>query len=370
MKVLFISHEANSSGAPMALLQILRGLRSFAPDMDFEVLLKNDGPARALFEELCPVTLCDYSEPLTYRIRRKLGIGNDEYPAYLQKLDLHAFDLVYANTVATLRSAILIKHKYRIPIILHCHESEMLVKMSGLTLEMMRECDGFIAVSSLCKKNLTDNFGISVDKILVHYPISTKLDYNDKASDERAKGFVFGLGTINHWIKGSDIAPIVIKRFFDKYPDADCRFLALGMDDEVEKIKFEYDLRRSGVVDKCIILPHQENPMDTYASYDVCVLTSREESFSLVAQEIAILGKPIVLFSGASGISDWLDDTSSIQVPYLDIEAMVDAMYKLYSESELRECIGRNARNAVNEKIKQFSNVEDVATYLRSFASK
>lgn len=364
MRVLFISHEANNTGAPMALLQTLRVLKRTAPDIDFELLLKNDGPNRALFEELCPVILCDYSEPLLYRIKRKLNILNDVCPAYLQKIDLSGFDVVYANSVVSLNTAILIKHRYDVPIVLHCHESEYMMKLSGVTRDMIQCCDGIIAISELCKKILIDNYCVPEEKIIVHYPVSSRLENEPPKKEPGDNGCIVGFSNVNHWIKGMDIVPELIQRLFDKYPDLDCRFICMGKSESEEWREFESKLRNAGAADKVTLIAHQEDPMKTYVSFDIFVLPSREESFSLAVQENAFLGNPIVMFLGATGISEWFDDSSCIQVPYLDIESMADAVYGLCSNAELREKMGINAKRIVTEKVVRAAKVEDIADFI------
>ena len=55
-KVLFVGHRADRSGAPIALLHLLRWLRA-RTDLAFEVVLEKGGVLEPCFRELAPVTV-------------------------------------------------------------------------------------------------------------------------------------------------------------------------------------------------------------------------------------------------------------------------------------------------------------------------
>ena len=71
------------------------------------------------------------------------------------------------------------------------------------------------------------------------------------------------------------------------------------------------------------------------------------EGFSFyLCMENAALGNPIVMFEGTSGIADLVqNEKTGLQVPYLDVDAMCDAIYRLYSDKKLRFALGNNLRD-------------------------
>lgn len=71
--------------------------------------------------------------------------------------------------------------------------------------------------------------------------------------------------------------------------------------------------------------------------------------------ENAALGNPIVMFEGTSGIADLvIDEQTGLHVPYLDIDAMCDAIYRLYVDENFRKKLGENLRN----RLKQYFSKE------------
>ncbi len=354
MRILFISHDSSYSGSPLALLNVINECKSSIADFDACVLLLKDGPLNKEFAKLCPAAVVDHSEPFAHKILRKLKLAGEWKPNYLKQAG-GTFDVVYSNTVASLPVALEIKAKYGIPVIVHIHEAEYLLNIHNTAKDKLAECNGFVTVSELCKRTLIEQYGINKEKIIVRYPLSpwigllTGKNFSDIAVSNIAieeNDFVIGISGATYWLKSDDLLPIIVKRFFQKYSSAQCRFVALGMVDEaINRIK--YDLSKAGIADKVSVLGRVDNPLDYYSNFDIVIVPSREESFSLVAQEAALMKKPVVMFRGATGISDILDDSASVQVPYLDIEGYVDAIFYLYTNPAACSKIGSRAREAI-----------------------
>lgn len=253
------------------------------------------------------------------------------------------FDLIYANTVGSLPKAIELKQTLKAPVLLHIHETERTCIRRGITKEMMRKCDQFVSVSSLSTHAL-ESYGVKRENIHVIPPFSEHLgnikvqciDHPEIDKDT----FVIGMSGVGGWRKGSDVFPMIVKRFITKYPKVKCKFVWLGALNPAET---PYDLKQLGI-EKYVVTPGLvKNPMQYYKRFDVFLLTSREDPFPLVCMENAALGNPIILFEGTSGIVDLVrNGETGIAVPYLDVEAMADSIYLLYSQPDLRNRLGSN----------------------------
>lgn len=355
MKCLVLVHEAIYSGAPIALLSIIKSIKKSVKDVQMDVMFLSGGPLVDEFSKYANTAVCNTCEPRWHKLLRMMRLRRDWNPDYLGQLGSRHYDLVYANSVATLREALFLKKRYGFPVLAHFHESEYIVHARHIRQDMVDNCDYFIAVSNLCKKNLVDKFKVSENKIVLQHPFSpwiekvTSGQYSAGAVQVEGlsdNDFVIGLSGTTDWVKGDDLVPVLVKSLFKRYPETQCKFLAIGLfDDTIDRMTFA--LKKAGLLDKVIMLKRVPQPLDYFSRCDVLVVPSREESFSLVVEENAALKKPIVLFRSAIGASEWLDDTSSIQVPYLDIEAMSDAIYQLYSDSELRKSIGERAYDKI-----------------------
>lgn len=109
MKVLFISHNANRAGAPIALLQELQVIKTKRPELEAEVLFLKDGDLKEDFKELFPVIICRNNDnSLFNRILRRLKIKRHPNN-YLSLCKKGRYNLIYANTVASFDAAINIK---------------------------------------------------------------------------------------------------------------------------------------------------------------------------------------------------------------------------------------------------------------------
>lgn len=375
MRVLFISHEANPSGAPAAFLHIVRKLFDSVENLEAEVLLLKGGALEDEFGKMCNTVVCDNSEPFFHKVLRKLRLASEWKPDYVNQLRNRSFNLIYANTVATLQIAMEMKKKFGSPILVHIHEAEYLMNLLKTSASMLADCDAFIVVSELCKRALVEKYNVPGNKITVQHPVSPWAgpiisgDY--KASPVRLANvqegeFVIGVSSATYWLKSDDLVPLIAKRFFDKYPEANCRFVSIGLCDEAFN-RIYFDLEKAGVKDRVSVVGRVNNPLDYYSRFDAVMVPSREESFSLVAEECALLGKPVVFFGGAIGISDWLDDTSSVQVPYLDIESFVDKLYNLCSDKRYCEKIGNAARNVIRERCLDEMKIQNIINTIRKF---
>ena len=358
----------------MALLNVIKALKESIGGIQTDILALNGGPMVNEFSKYGKTIVCNTKEPRWHKLLRMLRLRRDWNPNYLSQMGCRDYNLVYANSIATLREALYLKRKYGFHVMAHFHESEYCVKARHIRQDMVDRCDWFVAVSELCKKNLVENFHVSENKIVLQHPFSPwikeVLSGRYAANKVQIEGlteddFVIGLSGTTDWVKGDDLVPVLVANFFKHYPEAKCKFLAIGLfDDTIDRMT--YALKKEGLSDKVIMLKRVPRPLDYYSRFDVLVVPSREESFSLVIEEISTLKKPSILFNGAIGISELLDDSSSVHVPYLDIEAMSDAIYELYSNNELRKSIGESACKRIKSLYDEDSKNQAIVDLFRN----
>ena len=377
MKVLFLAHEAIYSGAPMALLSVIKVLKESIGGIQTDILVLNGGPMINEFSKYGKAVVCNTKEPRWHKLMRMLRLRRDWNPDYLGQMGCRDYDFVYANSIATLREALYLKKKYGFPVLVHFHESEYCVKARHIRQDMVDNCDWFVAVSELCKRNLVENFNVPEDKIVLQHPFSpwikevlsgryvaNKVQIEGLAEDV----FVVGLSGTTDWVKGDDLVPVIVANFFRHHPEAKCKFLAIGLfDDAVDRMTFA--LKKEGLSDKVIMLKRVPRPLDYFSKFNVLVVPSREESFSLVVEETSVLKKPSIVFEGAIGISELLDDSSSIQVPYLDVEAMSNAIYKLYLDRNLGKSIGESACQRIQSLYNEDSKNQAIVDLFRKIGN-
>ena len=365
--ILFISHEGSRTGAPLVLLSLLKAMAaSFTPPIKVNVLFLGDGPIIEDFKHYAKVFLYDDSSGMRRLLpySKRLKYNRFMFRRWAKR---QHFDLIYANTIASLAEAIELKTCIHVPIWLHIHEGYRTCLSRGITKDMIEQCDRFISVSSLCTKALTE-FGVKQAKISVIPPFSDNLDITSVKEcqfDEIPKDtFVVGMSGTGGWQKGSDLFPLIVKRFVSLYPEANVKFVWLG---RLRQSEIGYDLHQLGI-EKFVITPGLvKNPMEYYKRFDVFMLTSREDSFPLVCMENASLGNPTILFENTSGIVDLIvDGESGLVVPYLDLDAMCQAIYRLYSDKGLRLKLGENARKRLNNCFRKENSIQQILQLLSS----
>ena len=276
------------------------------------------------------------------------------------------FDVIYANTVVSFKVALELKNKLRIPVVGHVHEAEALMHYLRINQNYLNEIDAFISVSNLSSRNLMFNYGIPADRITIHYPISAWVinDINNssvtKAELFGDNQFLIGVFCDGSWFKSTEMIPVIMSVFYSKYPSADCRFVVIGRMHKETEYHLNYDLKKIHMEDRIVYYGRSDNPLSIEKRLDVLLLLSREESFSLVAQEAALMGTPIVGFEGVTGAAEWIKDECGFLVPYYDFEAMADAIFSLYSDDELRHRLGQQAHVTIEKMYKDYSNMNNI----------
>lgn len=354
MNVLFVSHDASRTGAPLALLQELNYIKECYKSISFKLLLLNDGVLRESFEKMCFVYPAWRNRTILTRLLRKFWQKRVDSP-YLYQFKKGQFDVVYANTVASFKVAIELKRKFNIPLIGHVHESENLLYFLGLTKGQLEEFDKLIAVSDLTKKNLVNLYAYPDYKIIIQHPISYWIDHVEKNNieikpvDLSSDKFMIGVFCNGSWWKGTEIIPLMVKNFHEKYHLSDSEFCVVGKMDNLTRYHLEYDLRKMNVNSNIYWVGEVNNPLIYHARFDIFLLLSREDSNPLAAQEAAFMGKPIIGFEGVTGATEWICKGAGTLVPYMDLDKISDEIYKYYADEKLRREVGRKAKEVVTE---------------------
>ena len=303
MSVLFVSHCANRTGAPLMLLSFLRALREQAPSVTFDVLLLQDGELHQDFAALADVFVLKKRKNLYLRVRRKLSFDHAPYKYDFRFVENRKYDLVYANSVGSLSVGAEIKRITKAPLLLHAHESHLSISNHEILEQDIEQCDYFIAASSTVKSALVNDWKIENDRVTVVYPFSPYAIANDAAQNSVHAKFNIGLSGYACWMKGSDLLPMVASAFSKAHPEVDCVFTWVGEITPKIQRELAYDAQKLGVKDKIRFTGQLSDPTQEYKNFDVFLLLSREDSFPMVCLENALLKKPIICMKNASGIT-------------------------------------------------------------------
>jgi glycosyltransferase involved in cell wall biosynthesis len=367
-KVLFVSHEATRTGAPVVLLHLLRWLKANAR-LDLEVLSLRDGPLLEDFAAVAPSRALFQEHP-RFRVQRVLRrtIARRAELAWnaqllRRKLSDRSYDLLYLNSAACapfLEYALGVLRP--VPVVAHIHELDMGLELSLPEADRRRLFDQsnmWIAASQPVADVIRRLEPESPDGVVVQEFIDTRA-IRRHAGEGRAatlaelgvpdgSRIVGACGTLDYR-KGADLFVQLAQRWLAEGRAADVFFVWLGGQHSGFFHQVQLDARRAGVADRMRWIPSVPDPHRYLTSFDVFCLTSREDPFPLVCLEAAALERPIPCFDSAGGMPDFVERDAGTTVAYLDIVAMAAAIDELLDDDETRMAMGKRAAEKVQAR--------------------
>jgi glycosyltransferase involved in cell wall biosynthesis len=371
--ILFISHEASRTGAPILLLNFIRWFKENS-DIPFQILLKTGGgELQDEFKEVGHTLIFNpehnNQQNLLQRTLKNLGVpyfqpwyhGN-KVRKILLKQDI---GLIYTNTT-TNGDIIRYLEQLGCPILCHVHELETTIRLYKSWFENFNstkhKTSKFIAASQSVKDNLISNHDIPAEKIEVIYGFGNS-SFKELKSIEAAREKVFtelniplsaqivcASGTIG-WRKGTDIFIQLAYHLLQNYRDKPVHFIWLGGKTNGSWFKELWtDVVKLELAENVHFLGSKTNPLDYFAACDVFTLVSREDPFPLVCLESASVSKPIVCFDKGGGMKEFVEDDCGFVVPYLDVVTMAQCIAKLLNSNVLRRQMGEAAARKVRER--------------------
>ncbi len=387
MRVLFVSHMATRSGAPLLLLWLLRWLMAQKRGIEPAVVLLSDGPLRPDFEALAPTEAWSRPlfQPLRERVAARLGRGRAASPAELLEaaVQRHRPELIYLNTL------VLGQHRRglgmdpaRPACLSHVHELETTLATMSSPEAVARQLSlssVVVACAEGVRQSLHTHHGLPLQRCTVipgflpfaapgqGQPAPDPPPLPDEPALEpleaalAAGTFVFGFAGQAITRKGFDLFPLLVKeceRVFAGQP-----FLAvwLGASPGQEQVLMaRRDLQLLGLEHRVLLLPPMPSAIGVIGRFAVHGLLSREDPYPLVALEAAASAVPTICFEGGGGIVDFVADGCGVAVPYLDLAAFAAALHRLSNDPDSRRRLGERSRARVWRE----SGIDDVAPRL------
>jgi glycosyltransferase involved in cell wall biosynthesis len=368
MNILFVSHAANRSGAPVSLLALVRWLRSQKGAL-VRVFSLRSGPLEGDFgveddARLRVLRRASFLEALRKRgPRHRVWDGIFEFGQALsgrlgrRKLDAflreNEIEVIVANSVASgaaLRALGPLLKRRKIRVVVWVHEMRSARAQFGGDWEFCRKYgDFFGAASQVVRDELLDE-GLPREKVAVVYEM---LDFAGLAVEKpiarRELREKLGLGEAA-FLAGA-CGTMEARKGFDWWPQIaalapDCYFVWLGGDAKNAEIA---RLQGEKLGARLHFLPPTATPSPFFAGLDVFCLPSREDPFPLVALEAAAQNVPLVCFQNAGGIPELVGEKGGICVGFGDLEAMARALDSLRRDAQFRAQLGQNAARRARE---------------------
>jgi glycosyltransferase involved in cell wall biosynthesis len=363
---LVLGHEATNSGAPRMLLRVLEEVRrARGANWDCEIVLRNGGPLLAEFASFGPVRVLGHpaaeTRTLTAGVLRKVLVRPWLQPRRFQRglpeWQQKKFDLVYNNTATNgefLRGA----SQLGCPIVTQVHELGSCIRRfntPAAIADTIALSDRFIAVSNPVAQDLV-GLGAGEERVTVVPNFLSSLPESADAATRAAARrrlqlregakVVVGCGHLD-MVKGPDLFLDVAEQVL-RAGGADTQFYWLGGVSDVRLAKrLGREVKRRGLAEVIRFVGYVADPQPWYAASDAVAVTSRSESFSLVALEAAAVGRPVVGFAGARGLGSVLGDTAELLAPGHDPRAMAALLQMLLLNPERAHALGQRLRARV-----------------------
>lgn len=261
-------------------------------------------------------------------VMRKFNL--DLYEEHVKKINnICSPDYWYLNTILMANKVPLAK-KLKVPVILHFHE--LAGDYALVTKQQLKEAIEYASVCVAASRKVFDNLSmLGAKKIVLQYECIDQAIINPEAGKRQQLRESLGLSRFNFtWLmsgtsiyrKGIDMVPAIAKHL--KEQGAAIVWLGnsskSGTDLMIEKEIMAHNLDNVFFLGK--------KTADYYDYMDVAdgfVLTSREDTFPLVALEALALGKPIVSFN-SGGAAEMISAGLGKVVNSWNVSDLADAM--------------------------------------------
>lgn len=359
---LAVSHDTGRTGAPIGLLAFLRWRRE-QTGQAVASLLRTPGPLAPEFAALGPcLVLADTWLHRTRAGRRLLGRLPRSIAAESAKVLRFARSIgprvIYANTL-TNGGLLATLAPLGVPVVSHAHELEYwITRLGPENLRLTRRhTHHFIAAAEAVARNLQANHGVDPSRLtVIHEHIARLPAPRDAATRERERqrlglppeALVLGSCGAEHWRKGRDLIPNLLRAVQRRLPERPVRFLWIGRPGTTEEERaLRHDLRQTGTEAAYVATGELADPFPSYTALDAFALLSRDDPFPLACLEAAAAGAPVVCFAGAGGMPEFTARGAGLSVPYLDVEAMAGAFAQIAQQPDWSASLAATARQEV-----------------------
>lgn len=360
--VLFVGHGAERSGPPVFLANFQRWLSAHA-DTEFATVLTRGGDLLDDYRQCGPVRILDRRWTLPRITQQSLArVGRHRAAAALRSSrDLAHLrgwgrtPLIYVNTAspATLRVLPFVADSS--VVVAHIHEMEAALRYqldaSQRTLLLDRP-QHFVAASQAVADNLTENHGVSPDRIELRYefvePVAP-VEGEERAHLRSKQGippdaFVVGASGMTEWRKGPDLFIRLAAEVRRRTDRPLCFVWVGGAATGPEWWPLDHEARHLGVSDIVRFTGNQTEPGSWYRLFDLFALTSREDAFPLSVLEAATAGVPVVTFDTGGMVEFVAAGAGGVVVPYPDVARFARTVADLTDDTQRRRRLAAAAQ--------------------------
>jgi glycosyltransferase involved in cell wall biosynthesis len=346
--IVFASHEATRTGAPLILLSLVR---HFARSGNYELFVFCDRPGPLLDAFAEHAHVIDRSRHDVFELSPTIV----ELLAAFGSRPL----LAYCNTSVVNRYAIEFK-RFGLPVITLVHEIAGRYAESEFR-EIYAASDRVVFPAEFARKAAHRQAVLPTGKALVIPQGLLDENFATGDRDEARRAvlkelqlpentfLVLGCGTID-LRKGIDLFVDLAEKVAGSSDGAGIHFAWLGTGYGEASLWLQSDIAARGLANRVHLLGERDAPAPFFMAANVFVLPSREDPFPCVVQEAMVSETPVIAFAEAGGAPEALEGGCGVVVPYGDIDSMADAVLGLFRDPEAAGRMAKLAKQRVSTK--------------------
>lgn len=353
--ILFITHQATLTGAPILLRDFLIYFKKNT-SIPFEIVALSGGDLLPDYQKIAPTHVWDFIEhpPTTlkqhfvYGIKKATRTYQTQVEQFVKYVRSKHVRLIYSNTLVN--GDFLEKICPKIPdvkVLVHAHELEIVIQIFnnlGKVKGSFQYASHFIACSEAVRQNLMMNHQVEAEQISVahsfckDHKIQDHLILRQNLKIPTDATVVMGCGTFD-WRKGSDLFLQMAKKIAAPH----LHFMWVGADPiYVQLIEKELDKKRNFIH----LVPRVSNARDYYEIANIFLMTSREEPFGLVGIEAGLTNVPVICFDSV-GFVEILTNETGLSVPLGNTELMLEKILFLHKNPKISADMGKKLRERI-----------------------
>jgi glycosyltransferase involved in cell wall biosynthesis len=350
--VVVITPYLHHDGSSLLLCRFLRWAGIHRRDVRFEVFYRYEGPLK---EQLLSLSNVRGVYPLVPLRRRVLHHVEGRLQARSMAKRLRSADSIYCNTVLGLQCLEILLDSLGMhgeslpPVSVHVRELGYWIQRSGVSREIFqRLADRIIADSLLTARHLQASLGLENLCVIDEY-CDTEEVVRWRGCDRLREEFhipqerrIVGMAGTIEWRKGPDLFLQIAHHLATLMEDPPL-LVWIGGGDSLANYQVETDIKKMGLESMVLFTGSRENPYPYYDSFDVFLLSSREEPFGAVCLEAAMLDIPSLCFAGCAGAESFIAREAGTVVESFDAIAMAGAVRELLEDAPRRQAAGESA---------------------------
>ncbi len=385
-KILFIC-DADRSGAPLFMFHFLNWLKTNT-SISFLILFRKTGVLENDFKKLAPVYYWQYDTKQRKTFKAKvdfyskkiLNLHNYKFNRFVKKLKNENITLVYSNTVHNDSIIEKLMPALQVPLLIHCHELNYVMQVANTSGAMDRQfkmATHFIAVSKAAKQCLINDYNISSEKIsLIYNGLMPSLNRKEVSHNNLRHdlGFaendfvILGMGS-PHWLKGTDLFGQIAINVINRTENV--HFIWVGGNETSREYKeFIFDCTKANISNRLKTIQNTPNPDQFFAIANLFLLTSRQESFSLVTLEAIKHNIPVLCFDGVGGPEEILNYDKDYMAGYCNTSEMADKIIELSKNPEKKKELAKRASERLNKEFDFEMMVSGILNVIESMNNK